>query len=718
MAQLRYQNTAVPNLASVAGIAQNATNNFSAGFDKLAATVNGLQAQRAQAASNAILPEIARVTGEGDVNGFLDSLKGRLDPRNITPELAAALGNLRGTAQGLDQGRANIGQTNANIGLTNANILQTGARTRGIDANTAGTQAQTQIALNADGRTQTAFDRGIAKQDALGNLTNTFADARVNAIRGEGDLGSLVARPEAQQITAGLVKRGLPQHVAEAFAIEIGEESGFDSGINEKNPLVKGSRGGFGLYQLTGDRRVAYEKYAQERGVDPSNEDAQLDYLVQELRTSEKGAASSILNSKNTAEAGELVVSKFLRPSQENQNKRIAKYRGGIDFSQGGVLTPNDINPLIDSTFGAFGTGQDRRSLDAQNSDANRTRDTAFNTQQENARIANAGLEAAITNARSGLNPVDTTQQIINDPTLSAQEKQSAIQQLEQLPVQAIQAPVPGSQPAVGSDTNASTSLNTFVESQQAALSSDNGVRITNNASKFYQDDSASTTLAERRPDINASPGELLDAINTVSRQAGVSKSVAAAVLEESTKRGTELFGLLDGDDIVLDTDAAIKLAKRELSPEGVRASAETRELANNNLAAAENIKNAIANQEALINRQETIGEDSTASRQLLADYRKQALDIAKNNPIAGGRRNTFNQTINQETSAVKVQAQEVLQSIPNLIQKVQSDLQNGGSARVTILIGEQLINELPNVPDNVKKAAIAELKRLPETIN
>ena len=711
--QLRYQNTAIPNLASVAGIAQNATNNFSAGFDKLAATVNGLQEQRAQAASNAILPELARVTGEGDVNGFLDSLKGRIDPRNITPELAAALGNLRGTAQGLDQGRANIGQTNANI-------LQTGARTRGIDANTAGTRAQTQIALNADGRTQTAFDRGIAKQNALGNLTNTFADARVNAIRGEGDLGSLVARPEAQQITAGLVQRGLPQHVAEAFAIEIGEESGFDSGINEKNPLVKGSRGGFGLYQLTGDRRVAYEKYAQERGVDPSNADAQLDYLVQELRTSEKGAASSILNSKNTAEAGELVVSKFLRPSQENQNRRIAKYRGGIDFSQGGVLTPNDINPLIDSTFGAFGTGQDRRALDAQNSDANRARDTAFNTQQENARIANAGLEAAITNARSGLNPVDTTQQIINDPTLSAQEKQSAIQQLEQLPVQAIQAPVPGSQPAVGSDTNASTSLNTFVESQQAALSSDNGVRITNNASKFYQNDSASTTLAERRPDINASPGELLDAINTVSRKAKVSKAVAAAVIEEATRQGRS-FIPFDGEDsstIELDIDSAIRLAKRELSPEGVRASAETRELANNNLAAAENIKNAIANQEALINRQETIGEDSTASRQLLADYRKQALDIAKSNPIAGGKRDVFNQPISKEISAVKVQAQEVLQSIPNLIQKVQSDLQNGGSARVTILIGEQLINELPNVPNNVKKAAIVELKRLPEIIN
>ena len=711
--QLRYQNTAIPNLASVAGIAQNATNNFSAGFDKLAATVNGLQEQRAQAASNAILPELARVTGEGDVNGFLDSLRGRIDPRNITPELAAALGNLRGTAQGLDQGRANIGQTNANI-------LQTGARTRGIDANTAGTQAQTQIALNADGRTQTAFDRGIAKQDALGNLTNTFADARVNALRGEGDLSSLVARPEAQQITAGLVKRGLPQHVAEAFAIEIGEESGFDSGINEKNPLVKGSRGGFGLYQLTGDRRVAYEKYAQERGVDPSNADAQLDYLVQELRTSEKGAASSILNSKNTAEAGELVVSKFLRPSQENQNKRIAKYRGGIDFSQGGVLTPNDINPLIDSTFGAFGTGQDRRALDAQNADANRARDTAFNTQQENARIANAGLEAAINNARSGLNPVDTTQQIINDPTLSAQEKQSAIQQLEQLPVQAIQAPVPGSQPAVGSDTNVSTSLNTFVESQQAALSSDNGVRITNIASKFYQDDSASTTLAQRRPDINASPGELLDAINTVSRKAKVSKSVAAAVLEDATRQGRS-FIPFDGEDsstIELDIDSAIRIAKRELSPEGVRASAETRELSNNNLAAAENIKNAIANQEALINRQETIGEDSTASRQLLADYRKQALDIAKNNPIAGGKRDVFNQPISKETSAVKVQAQEVLQSIPNLLQKIQSDLQNGGSPRVTILIGEQLINELPNVPDNVKRAAIAEMKRLPEIIN
>jgi len=37
--------------------------------------------------------------------------------------------------------------------------------------------------------------------------------------------------------------------------------------------LVPGSRGGFGLYQLTGMRLDAYESFAASRGVDPSDVD-------------------------------------------------------------------------------------------------------------------------------------------------------------------------------------------------------------------------------------------------------------------------------------------------------------------------------------------------------------------------------------------------------------------------------------------------------------
>lgn len=62
------------------------------------------------------------------------------------------------------------------------------------------------------------------------------------------------------------------------------DESGLNPGINERNPLVPGSRGGFGLYQLTGPRRRAYEQFANQRGVAPFDIDAQLDFMMTELQ--------------------------------------------------------------------------------------------------------------------------------------------------------------------------------------------------------------------------------------------------------------------------------------------------------------------------------------------------------------------------------------------------------------------------------------------------
>lgn len=60
-------------------------------------------------------------------------------------------------------------------------------------------------------------------------------------------------------IVSELVERGLPQHIATGFALNFQDESGLNPGINEANPIVEGSRGGFGLAQWTGPRRRALE---------------------------------------------------------------------------------------------------------------------------------------------------------------------------------------------------------------------------------------------------------------------------------------------------------------------------------------------------------------------------------------------------------------------------------------------------------------------------
>lgn len=137
-----------------------------------------------------------------------------------------------------------------------------------------------------------------------------------------------------EYVISGLVQRGLPRHVAEGFAMNIGDESGFDPGINERNPTVPGSRGGFGLYQLTGPRRRAYEAFAAQRGAPLNDPDAQLDFLVRELQGPEQKAAQSILGAQTAGEAGAAIVRSFLRPAAEHRDRRAAKYLGGkVNFS-------------------------------------------------------------------------------------------------------------------------------------------------------------------------------------------------------------------------------------------------------------------------------------------------------------------------------------------------------------------------------------------------
>lgn len=123
-----------------------------------------------------------------------------------------------------------------------------------------------------------------------------------------------------------MVRRGLPQHVAEAFVLEMDEESGLRPGINEASPTVAGSRGGFGLYQLTGPRRVAYERFASANGKALDDPGAQLDFLVEELKGPERDAASAIMSTRDRNEAGAAIAKFFLRPREDHLARRVAKY--------------------------------------------------------------------------------------------------------------------------------------------------------------------------------------------------------------------------------------------------------------------------------------------------------------------------------------------------------------------------------------------------------
>lgn len=135
----------------------------------------------------------------------------------------------------------------------------------------------------------------------------------------------------------GLIQRGMPRHIAEAFAWNARDESRMDPGINEIAPVVPGSRGGYGLMQWTGPRRKALEAFAAERGVDVSDPNLQLDFLMTELQGPEAAAWKAISGAADTPTAAAAIVNKFLRPAEVNRAKREKAYLGGsVDYTPAG----------------------------------------------------------------------------------------------------------------------------------------------------------------------------------------------------------------------------------------------------------------------------------------------------------------------------------------------------------------------------------------------
>lgn len=71
-----------------------------------------------------------------------------------------------------------------------------------------------------------------------------------------------------------------------------GHESGGFAKLQEINPTVKGSRGGYGWFQWTGPRRRAFEAWCAKNKLDPSSDEANAGFFLAELQGSEKAAVA------------------------------------------------------------------------------------------------------------------------------------------------------------------------------------------------------------------------------------------------------------------------------------------------------------------------------------------------------------------------------------------------------------------------------------------
>lgn len=117
--------------------------------------------------------------------------------------------------------------------------------------------------------------------------------------------------------------KGLSAHAAAGIVGNLIHES---SGLNT---TIKGDSGkAFGIAQWHPDRQKGLKALAKSRGTDISDFDTQLEYVWQELNSTEKKALDKLLNSKNTQEATMAFMS-YERPGNPQFQKRL-NYANGL----------------------------------------------------------------------------------------------------------------------------------------------------------------------------------------------------------------------------------------------------------------------------------------------------------------------------------------------------------------------------------------------------
>ena len=203
------------------------------------------------------------------------------------------------------------------------------------------------------GEAQDAFNQALGGMSILGATPFTPTARAPEAVSTSNLDGAAVAGDTMDVLVKqGLERRGMPSHVADAFVMNFKDESNLNPGINEANPIVPGSRGGFGLAQWTGPRRRQLEAFASQQGKPVSDVDVQLDFLMQELQGSERNAAQSIFAAQDSGTAAQAIVNNFLRPAEEHRARRAAQYGGGAAQIASGVnnlqgITEAMSNPWI-----------------------------------------------------------------------------------------------------------------------------------------------------------------------------------------------------------------------------------------------------------------------------------------------------------------------------------------------------------------------------------
>ena len=115
---------------------------------------------------------------------------------------------------------------------------------------------------------------------------------------------------------------GFTKEQAAGIVGNLGHESSGFPEMQEKNPVVPGSRGGYGWAQWSGPRRRAFEAWAAEKGLDPSSDEANYGFLKRELDTTHKSVVGAVKGAQTSAEAMQVFEDGYEKSGVKNYGSR------------------------------------------------------------------------------------------------------------------------------------------------------------------------------------------------------------------------------------------------------------------------------------------------------------------------------------------------------------------------------------------------------------
>lgn len=122
---------------------------------------------------------------------------------------------------------------------------------------------------------------------------------------------------------------GLEDFQAAAIVGNLDQETGGFKFMQELDPTVKGSKGGYGFAQWTGPRRKAFETWSSQNNLDVNSYDANFGFLVHEIQNSDYfiKVMEKLSKTKNIDEATEVFSKGYLKPGIPKMDLRKKKSR-------------------------------------------------------------------------------------------------------------------------------------------------------------------------------------------------------------------------------------------------------------------------------------------------------------------------------------------------------------------------------------------------------